>query len=240
MAEVKMDLAELEILKTKHAKDIKGWENKVMEADSKIEELNKVISKLESDSKIVLVKPSNTTGLTYEDLENTVAAYIKDYHNRSSRFESSMRDNSGEILELKENHDYATSHYDCVSPSSFAKRAVSKFKELFNNREVIESYRNLDDVSASIRKGIEEEYAKELGKLRAEKTRFTEKLEEANTSKEEAIQNLIKEHYKEIKEWEEKYSNLKKDKETKTLIDKIKELQDALDKERSKKWYQIF
>lgn len=247
MAEVKMDLAELEQLK----EALKFANSKIDEKDLIIKGKDEEIVQVKADKRTLKTTIREKKPFNY-DLSRNIK--IVEYANAAVQYFSLQmrgRNNSEyHYIDRSTTGIYSSSEkaYDYLY-NLFAKIINESDKSNLIQIEEKTEYINFDDVLVQIRNEAEKKVSNEILKLKTSLNDLQNQLNNAEIDKQNSIKtikdtcdNIYNEYFKksndDYNELFTKFNDLKNDKETLTLQEQISKLQDSLAKEKAKKWYQ--
>lgn len=218
MAEVKMDLAELEAIK----QSVVDEKAKVQEQIKKYQELEKEVIGIKADKRVVKITktvnatiPSGTIRNAASEALHRAQSFYSGIHDRLMSFE----DNFISLFESKLRSGIGTWHAPDVT-----------------------EFVNFDDVREVLRQELEKQFGDELASLRTDKRNSNITLAELTKKYTNELDSLNKDHTAIVVKMQQEYEDLKNDKDTRAteikLQEQIDKLTEELKAEKAKKWYQ--
>jgi hypothetical protein len=225
MAKVEMDLAELDKIR-----------QNLIEAKAEIVLKEGIIK--EKDEEIVKVQADKRT------IKTTIYEYPKSYIHNYSNYNDIAMDIVGNVAMYTSGRSVYNSGNKLAGEYVLGKLMSLNQTLIGQESKTKTEYVNFDDVLVQIRDEAEKKVLDDLNQKKYQIAQLTEKLGDAKTDKQQALDSQDKLHKADIKVKNEEMEtlvqelmDLKENKERISLEDKVLRLEKALEVETNKKWY---
>lgn len=233
MAQVTMDIAELDKLRAEIEKSKLDFKSK----EKELNELEKEVALVKADKRVVIKKElffSDGYNLKIShvgDFINEIKTTVNDWRIPSSNYTSTRYPSSVELLVSSNDRNVQ------ITPVSGLKNSKSTTE-----------FVNFEDVKKDLKVELDKDYKDRLFESEVLKNNFESRIDSIKVDYKSREEKLVREHKEEedflnkhIKDLSDKYDNLLLNRKEKTVIqgyeEAISDLQKQLENEMNKKWY---